>query len=130
MHYILSKVYASAASIISTVMLLVCFFLGWNMNTTLYAIMVSILICAPALIIVHFSYWMVKRTEVNMSFAWMLMMAAVPLAVTLLCFIVANELPGDVAFLAAIGILSCYAGILSQAISISELFKSANQIKP
>jgi hypothetical protein len=128
-HNIISRVYFSSASTISVLMLVVCMFCGWRFSSTIFAITGSLLICAPALLVVNIFYWLLTRIEMQKSIVWIIMMAALPLMVAIPAFVFADQLPGNGIFLAFIGLISCYAGILSQALSISDLFDSIQKFQ-
>lgn len=121
---ILSKVYWSSSAIISAAMLMACVVFEWDRERTIYTMMASLLLSAPALVSVNTFYWLLKKISLSTGFVWMVMMASVPVMVAIPALVFVNEIPGDSIFLLALGVLSCYAGILGQGNSIARLFES------
>ena len=123
-YRILSRVYWSSSALISAVMLLACVVFEWDRERTIYTMMASLLLGAPSLVSVNTFYWLLKKISISTGFVWMVMMASVPVLVAIPALVFVNEIPGDGVFLLALGVLSCYAGILSQGYSIALLFES------
>ncbi|HEY0354850.1 MAG TPA: hypothetical protein VGC29_01520, partial [Flavisolibacter sp.] len=103
---------------------LACVVFEWDRERTIYTMMASLLLSAPALVSVNTFYWLLKKISLSTGFVWMVMMASVPVMVAIPALVFVNEIPGDSIFLLALGVLSCYAGILGQGNSIARLFES------
>ena len=123
-NMILAKVYRLSSLIIMMVMLAVCLVFRWDLATTAAVLFMSLVISAPAVISLNAICWLLRKVEITISFAWILLLAAVPLLVVIPSLLLAGTLPGDPAFLAGLGIFCSYAGLFGYGNAIAQLFKS------
>ena len=107
-----------------SIMVLICFIFKWEPEMTLAVALTCLVISAPAVISLNAICWILRRVQLSLVFAWILLMAIIPLLVVVPAVLLVNALPGDTGFLVVLGMLSAYTGILGHGVSIAQLFKS------
>jgi hypothetical protein len=120
----LSKVYRTSAIVIVSVMLLVCFICNWPLVMIGVVMLASLVISSPATISLHIMMWLSQKGNLEKGFAWMLLLASIPLLSFITAWLFADFVPGKVWFLLLLGMASGYAGILTYGISVSQFFNS------
>jgi len=124
LNEILLRVYGSANLVVATVLLAVCLWLGYQPRLLLIELSTSALICAPPVVALHFAALLAQRTGLGRAAAWMVLLAAVPLLALVPAHFFAPLVPGNTLVLAALAILSSYAGLLRHGLSIAQLFNT------
>jgi hypothetical protein len=124
LNKILSKVYRTSSIVIVPVMLLVCLLCKWSVLMIIVAMLASIVISSPATISLHILAWLSERRKFERSFAWMVLLASIPLLSFVSAWLFADFVPGKVWSLLLLGIASGYVGILSHGISVTQIFNS------
>lgn len=121
---ILTKVYSASATVIISVILLVCLFYKWHFIMIGTALLASIVLSSPATIALHVLLWLSRKIKFEGSFPWMLLMASIPLLSLLVAWLFADYVPGEIDFLLCLGIVSGYVGVLSHGISVTQFFNA------
>jgi hypothetical protein len=121
---ILLKVYRSSSLVIVPVMLLVCLLFKWPVLTTIAVALASIVISSPATVSLHLMVWLCRKLKVEKAFAWMVLLASIPLLSLIAACLFADYVPGKVWSLLLLGMLSGYVGILSHGICVAQFFNS------
>jgi hypothetical protein len=124
-HSILSKVYRSSAAIIISTIVLACFVCKWSLATTIVAVLASIAISSPSTISLHLLFLLTEKIRVKKGFVWIVLLASIPVSSFIAALLFADYVPGKVWTLLLLGMLSGYAGILMNGISVSETFNSS-----
>jgi hypothetical protein len=119
---ILSKVYRSSAAIIVSTIVLACFVCKWPLATTVVAVLASFVISSPSTISLHLLFLLTGKIRMKKGFVWMVLLASIPVSSFIAALLFADYVPGKVWILLLLGILSGYAGILMNGISVSEFF--------
>jgi hypothetical protein len=123
---ILLRVYGSANLVVASVLLLVCLCLGYQPRLVAVELSTSIIICAPPVVALHLVVVLVQRTGIRVSAAWTFLLAAIPLLALIPAHFFAPLVPGNTLVLAALAMLSSYAGLLRHGLSITDLFNTAS----
>ena len=118
------KVYKSSSMVIMPLMLLICLVFKWPVFMIAVTMIVSIVLSSPATILLHLMMWLTQKRTIERSFAWMFLLASIPLLSFIIAWMFADYVPGKVWFLLLAGMLSGYVGILSHGISVAQLFNS------
>ena len=126
---ILSKVYRSSAAIIVSTVVLACFVCKWPLVTTVTAVLVSIVISSPPTISLHLLFLLTQKIRLERGFVWMVLLASIPVSSFIVAWLFADFVPGKVWFLLLLGMLSGYAGVLINGISVSQFFNSSDYEK-
>ena len=121
---ILLKVFGLAGGALGSVLLFICILLGYNWKLCFFILMLALLMSAPLVMLLHLVFGILKRVRLSGAAAWIILLAAVPVLAFIPAKLFVNWIPGDIAALTALGVVSGYFGILAQGISISELFNS------
>ena len=121
---ILMKVYKSSSMVIMPLMLLICLMFKWPLFMIVVTMIVSIVLSSPATILLHLMMRLAQKQTIERSFAWMALLASIPLLSFITAWLFADYVPGKVWFLVLAGMLSGYVGILSHGISVAQLFNS------
>ena len=120
----MARVYQTSSIIILCVMLPLCLFFRWDHETTIAVLLLCLVVSAPAVISLNAICWLLKRVALSVAFAWVLLLAMIPLLVLMSAVLFVNTLPGDTGFLMVIGMGSAYAAIFGHGLSVAQLFKS------
>lgn len=123
-YKVLAKLYLSTNMTITIIVLATCLVFNWNINMMFAALNACFVMSIPAVILVSSIHWILKRIEVEISFAWILLLSFIPLFIVVPAILFVDQLPGDVFYLVVLGVVSSYTGLLGQGISITKLFKS------
>jgi hypothetical protein len=121
---ILSKVYGSSSIVIMTTVLLACLVCRWPLWMIAIALLASMIIGSPSMLSLQLLVWLVRGRSFQKSFAWMLLLASVPPFAFIAAWLFADFVPGKVWLLLLMGMASGYVGILTNGISITQLFNS------
>lgn len=121
---LLAKVYRTSSLIILAVLLLICVLFHWSAWGMVPVAAASLVIAAPSMIALHLTCWLLRKLEISMQFAWMLLMALLPLLAILPAAMLADEVPGNAWFLSALGLACGYISLLGNGNAIVKTFKS------
>jgi hypothetical protein len=124
-HTILSKVYRSSATIIISTIVLACLVCKWPLAMTIAAVLASIVISSPSTISLHLMFLLTQKIRIGKGFMWMVLLASIPVTSFITALLFADFVPGKVWFLLLLGMVSGYAGILINGISLSQSFNSS-----
>ncbi len=127
MHKILAGLYIRSNIIIMICLLSLCYFFNWSREMMITTAFISLVLSSPGVLIVHAVAWLLKRLSISTGFAWILLLAALPLAVSVPAFVFEETLPGNELFLIALGMITSYAVVLSQGTAISRIFQSIKE---
>jgi hypothetical protein len=125
-YAILFKVYSASVLTVGAILLSICVLLGYDLLLTLHVLSASIVISAPPVLALNTILWILAKVRLGSAASWMLVLASLPLMSLLPASLLVRALPGDQLVLMVICVLSGYAGIFSQAISITKLFNGLN----
>jgi hypothetical protein len=123
-NQILLKVYLFSNLMVGSVLLFICLLLGYELKMILVALAGTLVISAPAVLMLHGMFWLLQRLRIAGIAAWILLLASIPLVASVPAYLFVSAIPGDLLVLTGLGMISGYAGLFSQALSISELFNS------
>ena len=118
---ILSKVFWLSNALVISVVLLLCLLYGWDMDSMLYALLVSFTITAPAVLSLQVFFWLKKHVRFQTSVFWMVLLSSIPLLAIVPAYLLREPLPGDLLFLLVLGMIGSYTGIISHAEPIARL---------
>jgi hypothetical protein len=121
-YSILFKVYAASVLSVGVILLFICILLGYDAMLTLHVLSASIVISAPPVLALNTIFWILGKVKLGTTASWMLVLGSLPLLSLLPASMFVRALPGDQLVLMLLCIISGYAGLFSQAISISKLF--------
>jgi hypothetical protein len=121
-YAILFKVYAASVLSVCGILLSICVLLGYDVMLTLHVLSASIVISAPPVLALNTIFWILGKVKLGSAASWMLVLGSLPLLSLLPASMFVRALPGDQLILMLLCIISGYAGLFSQAISISKLF--------
>jgi hypothetical protein len=124
-HTILSKVYCSSAAIIVLTIVLACLVCKWPVAMTIAAVLASLVISSPSTVSIHLMFLLAQKIRIRKAFFWMVLFASIPVTSFITALLFAEFVPGKVWFLLLLGILSGYAGILINGITLSQSFNSS-----
>lgn len=122
---ILIRVYFVSAVVVTAVMTLLCALFQWSSSMLLFVLLSCLIISAPFTVFLHLIFWMIQKIRAVKVFFWMVLMASVPLLAFFPAEMFANRLPGDPWFLFLVGVSAAYTGILTNGISIAQIFNSS-----
>ncbi len=125
-NIIFARVYVRSNLIILGTLLSLCYFFNWPAELMLVTALISLVVSSPGVLIVHAVTWLLKRWTIPTGFAWIMLLAALPLAVSIPAFVFEESLPGNTMFLIVLGMLAAYVTVFSQGRGISKLFQSIN----
>jgi hypothetical protein len=123
-HNVLSKVYSLSAVVVISTIILACFVYQWPLQMTIAAILACIVISSPPAISLHLLFLLAQKIRIEKNFVWMVLLASVPVSSFIAAWLSADFFPGKLSFLLLLGMLSGYAGILMNSISVSQFFNS------
>jgi hypothetical protein len=126
---ILSKVYRSSAAIIVSAIVLACLIFKWSLVTTVTAVLVSIVISSPPTISLHLLFLLAQKIRLERGLVWVVLLASIPVSSFIVAWLFADFVPGKVWFLLQLCMLSGYAGVLINGISVSQFFNSSDYEK-
>jgi hypothetical protein len=124
-HTILSKVYRSSSAIIISTIVFACLVCKWPLAMTIAAVLASIVISCPSTISLHLMFLLAQKIRIPKAFFWMVLFASIPVTSFITALLFAEFVPGKVWFLLLLGILSGYAGILTNGITLSQSCNSS-----
>lgn len=117
---IVNRAFGWVNALVGGAVLLLCLWCGWNFTTAATAALLSGGLTLPMVLLLHGWLLLVRRVRLAPSFAWMLLLGAVPLMTILPAWLLAPALPGDLPLLLSLGWGASYAGILSQGLTITQ----------
>jgi hypothetical protein len=123
-NQILTKVYGTSTTVITSVVFLFCLLFKWNFTMVAVALIASIALSSPATVALHILLWLSHKIKFEGSFLWMLLMASIPVLALLVAWLFADYVPGKTGFRLCLGIVSGYVGILSHGVSVAQFFNS------
>ena len=123
-YIILFKGYAASVLTVGAILLCICILLGYDPLLTLHVLSASIVISAPPVVALNSILWILGKVRLGNGASWILLLASLPLLSVLPASMFVRALPGDQLVLTGLCIISGYAGIFSQAISITKLFNA------
>jgi hypothetical protein len=118
------KIYLGAVLPVAAILVFICLMLGYDSHLILLEVRTSLLLAIPAIASVLISLLLTKMLQLNKIAGWMLLFTILPLVSILPGLQLSEAVPGDTILVTALSTASGYAGILSNGISISELFNS------
>src|SRR5689334_8282071 len=125
-YKVLFKVYAASVLSVGAILLSICILLGYDALLTVHVLSASVVISAPPLLALNTIFWILSRVKLGSAASWMLVLGALPLLSLFPASMFVRALPGDQLVLMLLCIFSGYAGLFSQAISITKLFNDFN----
>lgn len=123
-NFLICKVYGTAVLVVGAVLLFICLWLGYDLHLIAAELATSAVISAPAFVSLHLISVLLQRVALSRIAAWMLVFASIPLLALVPAVLFVKLVPGNMLVLAAMGMLSSYAGILSHGISIAKLLSA------
>jgi hypothetical protein len=123
-HRILSKVYSLSTVVVVSIIMLACFVCKWSLLMTASAVLASTIISSPPAISLHLLFLLAQKIRMEKSFVWMVLLASIPVSSLIIGWLFADSVPGKLWFLLLLGMLSGYAAILMNSISVSQSFNS------
>ncbi|MGZ5286853.1 MAG: hypothetical protein ACXWV0_04945 [Flavisolibacter sp.] len=127
MNTLFARLYISANIIIMICLLSLCYFFNWPKEMMVVTAIISLVVSAPGVLLVHAVLWLLKRLTLSTGFAWIMLFASLPFAVSIPAFLFEDTLPGNEIFLIILGMMTAYAVVLAHGMAISRLFKSINE---
>ncbi|HUQ66587.1 MAG TPA: hypothetical protein VM101_10545 [Flavitalea sp.] len=118
------KIYLGAALPVAGILFFICLMLGYDSHMILFELLTSLLLALPAIASVFFSLLLIRMLQLNKIAGWMLIFTILPIVSILPALQLSEAVPGDIILITSLSTASGYAGILSNGISISELFNS------
>ncbi len=125
-NIIFARVYVRSNLVILGTLLSLCYFFNWPKELMLATAVISLVVSSPGVLIVHAIACLLRKWTISTGFAWIMLLAALPLAVSIPAFVFEEFLPGNTVFLIVLGMLTAYLTVFSLATAISKLFHSIN----
>jgi hypothetical protein len=123
-HKILTRVYGVSVVVITSAVLLICLFCKWHFVMIGIALLACIVLSSPATIALQILVWLSHKIKFEGSFPWMLLLSSIPVLALFVAWLLADYVPGKTGALSCLGIASGYVGILSQGISVAQVFNT------
>ena len=123
-NIVLPKIYSASTGMVAAVLLLACIVCNWPAVAVCITAMASLIIGLPAMLSLHILLCLSQKLKLEGSFVWTLLLASIPLLAFIVAWLFAGYVPGKTWFILLLGMSSAYAGILTNGISIAQLFNS------
>lgn len=123
-HQILNSVFKKSSIVIVPIVLVTCLVFKWPATMVLVAFLAAIVISSPAMISLNLFVWLFQKIKLETGFVWMLLLSSIPVLSLVVAWLSADFVPGKTWFVLLLGMLSGYAGLATNFISVSQFFKS------
>jgi hypothetical protein len=118
------KTYCVSSTVVGGSLLFVCLLLGYDARLLLFEAATALLLSLPSLLSLQLLFLILRSFRCPPPGAWILLLAFIPLFSFLPAVFLEQALPGKIPVLGGLALLGSYAGILSQATSLTQTFQN------